>query len=111
MPAEAERYFAAEDGTAPLAAEIGARLFQRDSQALRPSEMALDVLRARERTTDRLRHIIGRVFEPMIREVTLLELPRRLTWLSTTSSAPVAWSGDMGSSRQLDSCVVVWGLD
>ncbi|PYN52239.1 MAG: hypothetical protein DMD94_23255, partial [Candidatus Rokuibacteriota bacterium] len=37
MPAEAERYFAAEDGTAPLAAEIGARLFQRDSQALRPS--------------------------------------------------------------------------
>ena len=39
--AAAARYFAADDGTASLAAKVRARLFQRDSQRLRPSEIAI----------------------------------------------------------------------
>ena len=81
MPAEAERYFVGENGTASLATELGARLFERNSHALRPLEIAIDILRARERTADRFHHVIGLAFDPTISEVTILKLPKPLTWL------------------------------
>jgi len=55
--------------------------FERNSHALRPLEIAIDILRARERTADRFHHVIGLAFDPTISEVTILKLPKPLTWL------------------------------
>ena len=92
VPGEAERRFTTDPAVRSLAADLKTRLFQRDGLALRPREIGTDILRARERPADRLRHVIGLTLQPTIGEVKSFRLPRRLGWLyHLARPARLAW--------------------